>query len=341
MRQEDSVFIIAEISANHGQDIEIAKKSILKAKEIGADAVKIQTYTADTITLDCQNDYFLINQESLWKDSYLYDLYQKAYTPWEWHAELFAYAKKIGITLFSTPFDFTAVDLLADLGNPIYKIASFEITDIPLIKYAASKGKKMIISTGIGTKEEIADAVKACHEVGNFDVTLLKCTSAYPAKIADADLLMLKDMKNTFKTEVGISDHTKGTIVPLVATTLGAKIIEKHFILDKKIGGPDASFSLDAQEFAEMIKQVRQCEQALGRINYEITTKKATNRRFRRSLFVSADAKCGEIITKQNIRSVRPGDGLPPKYLEKVLGRHFLQDVQKGMPLTLEMIGEE
>lgn len=331
------VFIIAEISANHGNDIEIVKKTMLKAKEIGADAVKIQTYTADSITMDADNEYFVIHDEkSLWNGRKLYDLYQEGSLPWEWHHELYAFAKANDILFFSTPFDNQAVDLLEECGNQIYKIASFEITDIPLIQYAASKMKPMIISTGIATLEEIEEAVNACLEVGNQDITLLKCTSEYPAKIEDANLVMIRDLKERFNVKSGLSDHTMGALAPMIAVAMGASVIEKHFILDREIGGPDASFSMIPEEFGEMVRQVRLAEQSLGKIDYE-TIKEKKSRHFRRSLFISQDVKKGDMISDGNIQSVRPGVGLEPKYYKEILGKRFVKDIKKGTPLSKEL----
>lgn len=331
-------FIVAEVSANHGNDINIVKQTILKAKEIGCDAVKLQTYTPDTMTLDCDNEYFQINNGTIWDGTTLYELYKKAYTPWEWHEELFAFAENAGIILFSTPFDKTAVDLLEKCGNPIYKIASFEITDIPLIKYAASKGKPMIISTGIATESEIWDALDACHKVGNHDVTLLKCTSQYPARLEDTNLNIMVDMKNRFGVNVGLSDHTEDGIVAISATALGAEVIEKHFILDRKIGGPDASFSIEPDAFKELIQSIRKVEKALGGVSYELDEQKCRSRKFARSLFIVKDVKAGEIINEENVRSIRPSDGLSPKVFEIVLGRSFKTDLNKGTPLKMEFI---
>lgn len=336
----DNVFIIAEISANHGHDINIVKETMLKAREIGCDAVKIQTYKPDSITLDCDNEYFQINNGTIWDGTTLYKLYEEAFLPWEWHKELFDFAREQNIVLFSTPFDSTAVDLLEECGNPIYKIASFEVTDIPLIEYAAAKGKPMIISTGIATEEEIGEVVEACKRMGNDDVTLLKCTSQYPAKIEDANLLTMPDMGRKFECKVGLSDHTEGDIVPITATALGAKVIEKHFILDKEIGGPDASFSMNPEAFGAMIQRVREAEKALGNIDYSLSESKMNSRKYARSLFVSSDAKAGDRITKDNIKSVRPSDGLAPKYYDEIIGKKFKRDVKKGNPLNWEIIGE-
>ena len=338
---KNKVFIIAEISANHGHDIEIAKKSIKVAKECGADAIKIQTYTADTITLNCNNNYFKIQQGTIWDGTTLYKLYQEAYTPWEWHKELFEYAKEIGIILFSTPFDKTAVDLLEELNTPIYKIASFEINDIPLIEYTASQRIPMIISTCVATEEEIKDAVETCKKMGNNDITLLQCTSQYPAKLEDANLLMIKDLAERFRVKSGLSDHTMGSLVATTAVAMGAKVIEKHFIIDRNIGGPDSSFSMTPDEFKEMVDNIRNVEKIIGTVSYEITEKKKNSFKFKRSLFVSKDIKQGEIITEENIKSVRPSDGISPKYYYQVLGRKVNKDLKFGTPLKFEDIEGE
>ena len=329
-------FIIAELSANHNHKKEIALESIKAAKEAGADAVKIQTYTADTMTLNCENEYFQIKQGTLWDGTTLYKLYQQAYTPWEWHKELFEYAKEIGIPLFSTPFDKTAVDFLEELNNPIIKIASFELVDIPLIEYAASKGKPMIMSTGIATLQEIQDAVDTCHKVGNDDVTLLKCTSSYPAPLNEANLLTIPNMKSRFNCKVGLSDHSTGNIAACTAVALGAQVIEKHFIIDKSIGGPDAAFSMTKDEFAEMVKRVRETEECLGAVSYELSDKMKKNRKFARSLFACADIKKGDVFTEANIRSVRPGDGCNPKYLPELLGKVSDRVYKFGEPILFK-----
>ncbi len=317
----DGVFIIAELSANHGGKIEIAKETIKAAKEIGADAIKLQTYTADTLTLDSDKDDFIIKGGTLWDDRKLYDLYKEAYLPWEWHKELFEYAREIGIDIFSSPFDKTAVDFLEEFEPSAYKIASFEITDYELIRYTAAKERPIIISTGIATIDEIQDVVDICRAEGNNNIILLKCTSAYPAALEDANLLTIPNLAETFGVISGFSDHTLGTTAPVVATTLGAKIIEKHFILEKSIGGADADFSLDKQEFAEMIQAVRDAEKLLGKVDYSMTEKKKKSRQFSRSLYVAEDIKEGELITEKNIRSVRPGYGMHPKYLKDLLGK--------------------
>jgi len=332
--------IIAELSANHGGELEIVLETIKAAKRAGADAIKIQTYTADTITLNSNKDCFRINQGTHWDGQYLYDLYKKASLPWEWHAKIFETAKEEGIVCFSSPFDNSAVDLLEELNTPIYKIASFEITDIPLIEYTASKGKPMILSIGIAEIADIELAIETCKNVGNNDITILKCTSAYPADPKDANLLTIPDIKKRFDVKVGLSDHTMGIEGPVVATALGATVIEKHFILDKSIGGPDAHFSLDEKEFTEMVKAVRKAEEMMGKVDYEMTEKKKKSRQFSRSLFVCENVKKGDTITKENIRSIRPGYGLHPKYYDEILGKTFSEDVQRGEPLNKNMVYE-
>lgn len=338
---KNKTFIIAELSANHGHSIEIAKESIRVAKECGANAVKIQTYTADTLTLNCDNKYFQIDTGTIWDGTTLYKLYQEAYTPWEWHKELFDYAKEIGIEIFSTPFDKTAVDLLEELDTPIYKIASFEINDIPLIEYAASKGKPMIISTGVGTEEEIREAVEACKRMGNNDITLLQCTSQYPSKLEDANLVMIRDLAERFGVKSGLSDHTMGSLVAITAVAMGATVVEKHFIIDRNIGGPDSSFSMTPDEFKEMVENIRNVEKMIGNVSYEITEKKKKSFKFKRSLFISKDIKKGEMLTEENVKSVRPADGISPKYYYKVLGKKASRDLKFGEPLKFEDIEEE
>jgi len=333
-----STFIIAELSANHGQKIEIALASIKAAKESGADAIKIQTYTPDTITIDCDNEFFQINQDTIWDGKSLYQLYKEAYTPWEWHKELKEYAESLGLVFFSTPFDKTAVDFLEELNVPIYKIASFEITDIPLIEYTASKGKPIIISTGIASLSDIELAVNTCRNVGNNQITLLKCTSSYPAPIDEANLLTIPNLKSTFNVDVGLSDHTIGSTVAIVAVALGAKVIEKHFILDKNNGGPDSEFSMEPAEFKNMVLAIRDTEKALGKVTYELTEKVKKNRNFARSLFVVQDIRKGEIFTERNIKSIRPVHGLPPLNLPEILGKLASEDIQRGTPLKWKHI---
>lgn len=332
---QSPVFIIAELSANHNGNLEIAIETIRAAKRAGADAIKFQTYTADTLTLDVKNDDFKIKGGTLWDNQYLYDLYKDAYTPWEWHEELFKVAKEEGLVCFSSPFDKTAVDFLENLNVPAYKIASFEITDIPLIEYVASKGKPVIISTGIAEIEDIELALDACKRSNNHDIALLKCTSSYPAPIEEANMIMIADLAQKFNVISGLSDHTMGSTVPIVATTLGAKIIEKHFILNRNIGGPDADFSMDEQEFAAMVKAVREAEKAIGKIDYTLTPKQKKGKDFSRSLYISSDIKKGDILTDQNIRSVRPGFGLHPKYYSKLIGTKAIKDFNKGDRLEI------
>ena len=336
----DGVYIIAELSANHNGSIENALESIKAAKEIGANAIKLQTYTADTMTLDHDSKDFMANPNGLWAGRKLYDLYNEAHTPWEWHKELFEYAKNIGIDIFSSPFDKGAVDFLEQFDPPAYKIASFEITDYDLIKYTASKMKPIIISTGIATIEEIQDVVDICRSVGNNNIVLLKCTSSYPAPLEEANLNMIPNLAKTFGVVSGFSDHTLGSTAPIVATTLGAKVLEKHFILDKSIGGADASFSMNKDEFESMITAVRNAEKLLGKVDYSLSEKKKASRHSCRSLYVIKDIKKGEKITLDNIRSIRPGYGLHPKYLNSILGTVALKNYALGEPLSLSDINK-
>lgn len=330
-------FIVAELSANHGHKLEVALESVRAAKDAGADAVKIQTYTADTITLNCDADDFKV-KGTLWDGRTLYDLYQEAYTPWEWHQAIYDEAKKQGLVCFSTPFDKTAVDFLEELNNPIMKIASFEITDVGLLEYAAKKGRPMVISTGIATPDDIELAVKTCKDVGNNDITLLKCTSAYPAPIEAANLMTMVDMKERYGVKVGLSDHTMGYDVAVAAVALGAIIVEKHFIMDRSIGGPDAAFSMEKDEFSAMVKAIRNVEKALGEVVYPTDPTKIKGREFSRSLYVAEDIKKGEVITEKNVRSVRPGFGLHPKYLPEILGKTAARDLEMGERFSLDMI---
>lgn len=329
----DRCFIIAELSANHNGSKEIAIETIRAAKRTGADAIKFQTYTADTITLDSKKEDFKLKQGTIWDGMFLHDLYQQAHTPWEWFKDLYAIAREEGLIVFSSPFDKTAVDLLESLDNPIYKIASFEITDIPLIEYCAKTMKPIIISTGIATDEDIQLAIDTCRNVGNNDITLLKCTSSYPAPIEEANLVMIKDLKERFNVKSGLSDHTMGIVTPVVAVTLGATVIEKHFILNKEIGGPDASFSLDEADFTQMVSSVRAAEKASGVISYQLTDKMKSGREFSRSLYITTDVKNGDSITEDNIRSIRPGFGLHPKHYNVVLGKKFNNNFEKGTAL--------
>lgn len=338
MSKSAHVFIIAELSANHNGSLEIALQSIAAAKRAGADAVKLQTYTPDTLTIDCDKEDFILHSGSIWDGRSYYDLYKEAFTPWEWHEILFKVAKDEGLICFSSPFDKTAVDFLESLNTPAYKIASFEITDIPLIEYTASKGKPIIISTGIATNEDIELALETCRGVGNDDIALLKCTSSYPAPIEEANMIMIKDMAERYGVITGLSDHTIGSTVPIVATCFGARIIEKHFIIDRSIGGPDASFSMNEKEFTQMVKAVREAESSIGKVDYNLTDKQRQGRSFSRSLYVTEDINSGEIITENNVRSIRPGFGLHPKYLNIILGKKVLVDLQRGMPFKLDYI---
>ena len=335
---DQPVFIIAELSANHNQDFDIAVKTIKAIKKSGADAVKLQTYTPDTITINCDNEYFQIKQGTLWDGKTLYNLYQEAYTPWEWQPKLKEIAEDIGLICFSSPFDKTAVDFLEGMKVPAYKVASFEITDIPLIEYIALKGKPVIISTGIATLSDIEEAVAACKRMGNNQIAILKCISAYPAPLEEVNLRTIPNLKETFKTVVGLSDHTLGISVPIASVALGAKIIEKHFILDREFGGPDAAFSLEPEEFKTMAKAIREAEKALGKVSYELTEKMKRNKEFSRSLFVVKGIKAGEIFTEDNVRSIRPGYGLHPRYLNEVMGRVASHDIQKGTPVTWDLL---
>lgn len=331
-------FIIAELSANHNGSLKTAIETIRAAKRTGANCIKLQTFTADTITLDSKKDDFKISQGTLWDGQYLHDLYKQGYTPWEWHEELFKVAKEEGLICFSSPFDKTAVDFLETLKVPAYKIASFEITDIPLIEYAASKGKPIIISTGIAELADIELALDACRRMGNNDIVLLKCTSSYPAPIAEANICMVKDLAERFNVISGLSDHTMGNTAPVTAICFGAKIIEKHFILDHSIGGLDASFSMDEKEFTEMVRAVREAEKAIGVVDYNLTAKQLKGRDFSRSLYVVENIKAGEVITEKNVRSVRPGFGMHPKFFNEVLGKQINENVEKGTRLTFEQI---
>lgn len=327
---ENKVFIIAELSANHNGSLATAVKTIQAAAACGADAVKLQTYTADTITLNVDREDFRIKGGTLWDGKNLYALYQEAYTPWEWHEELFRVAREEGLVCFSSPFDKTAVDFLETLNTPMYKIASFEITDIPLIQYVASKGKPMIVSTGIAAHEDIELAVNTCRAEGNDDITLLKCTSSYPAPLEEANLRLIPKMAADFRVKVGLSDHTMGWLAPVVATSLGAVMIEKHFILDRSQGGPDAAFSLNTDEFTHMVNAVREAEKSLGEATYTLTKKQEEGKQFARSLYIAEDIKQSEIYTEQNLRSVRPGFGAHPKHLTSFLGKPSGKDWKKG-----------
>lgn len=340
INKDSQVFIIAELSANHNGSLETALETVRAAKRAGADCIKLQTYTADTITIDSKKEDFLI-KGTIWDGKNLYELYQEAYTPWEWHQIIFEEAERNGLICFSSPFDKTAVDLLESLNAPAYKIASFEITDIPLIEYTASKGKPIIMSTGIATTEDIELALDACRRMGNNDIALLKCTSSYPAPIEEANMVMVKDFAERFGVITGLSDHTMGATVPVVAACFGAKIIEKHFILDRSIGGPDASFSMNEQEFTAMVKSVREAEKAMGVVDYQLTDKQAKGKDFSRSLYVVKDLKKGELITEEHVKSIRPGFGLHPKYYNYIIGKKSNQDLEKGTRMRLDFLDSD
>ena len=336
--QNSPVFIIAELSANHNGSKATAIETVKAAKRAGANCIKLQTFTADTITLDSKKEDFRINQGTLWDGQYLHDLYKTTHLPWEWHEEIMQVAKQEGLICFSSPFDPTSVEFLETLNVPAYKIASFEITDIPLIELVASKGKPVIISTGIAGQEDIELALAACKRMGNYDVVLLKCTSSYPAPIEEANMCMVKDLATRYNVISGLSDHTMGSTVPVVATAMGAKIIEKHFILDRSIGGADASFSMNEEEFKAMVKAVREAESAIGVIDYTLTEKQRKGKDFSRSLYVVEDIKKGEFITEQNVRSARPGFGMHPKFYKDILGKKAIKDLEKGDPMHFNVI---
>lgn len=332
------VYIIAEMSGNHAGSINRAKEIIHMAKECGADCIKLQTYTPDTITIDCSNRYFQINK-GLWSGENLYQLYGKAYTPWEWQKELKDEADKVGIDIFSTPFDSTSVDFLEDIGMEFYKIASFELVDIPLIKYVASKGKPVIMSTGMGTLGEIEEAVSAVRSSGNNQLILLKCSSAYPAIPKDMNLRTIKNMSEIFSLPVGLSDHSMGSVAAITAVALGACVIEKHVCLSREIENPDASFSLEPKELKQLVEDIRAAERAMGVIAYGPTEEEKSSIVFRKSIFAVRDIKKGETLTNENIRVIRPGYGLKPKYYENILGQRALTDISRGTPLSFTMIG--
>lgn len=336
---QSPAYIIAELSGNHNGKLQNAIDAIIAAKKTGADAIKLQTYTADTISLDSDKEYFQIKHGTIWDGTTLHKLYQQAYTPWEWHAELFRVAGEEGITCFSSPFDATAVALLESLDCPAYKIASPEILDVNLIELVAKTQKPVIISTGIGTIEDIALAITTCRNTGNDQIAILKCTIEYPAPLDHADLLTIRDMATRFKVIAGLSDHTLGFVAPMVAVALGAKIIEKHFIVDRSIGGPDASFSLDMAEFTEMVNKVRDAEKCLGEIKYRSAESVVNGHGFTgRSLFFTQDMNASEVITESNVRSVRPGLGLHPKHLKNILGKKVIAHIDKGTPVSWDLI---
>ena len=330
-------FIIAEMSANHNHNKDIAIETIKAAKRAGADAIKIQTYSSETETLECRKPDFVVGA-GLWEGETYFDLYRKADTPFEWHEELYRVAKEEGLICFTTPTDKDTIDFVEELGNPIYKIASFDIIDIPFIRYAASKHKPMILATGIATEAEIQEAIKAIRDEGNDDITLLKCTSAYPAPIDKANILTIPDMKKRFGVKVGLSDHSPGSTVPMTAVALGAEVVEKHFIIDRSIGGPDADYSMDFNEFKQMVEDVRNVEKALGEVYYPENTDNIIGRSYCRSLYVAENMKKGEVINEQNVRAVRPGYGLPIKYLPQILGKQVNRDLEMGDRFSLDYI---
>jgi pseudaminic acid synthase len=330
-------YIIAELSANHNGSIERAFESILAAKEAGADAVKIQTYTADTMTIDCDREEFQITG-GLWDGYSLYDLYKEAQTPYEWHKRLFDYAKEIGITIFSTPFDETAVDLLEELEVPVYKIASFEMTDLPLVKYVAQTKKPMIISTGMANLEEITEVVRVARENGCTDLILLHCISSYPAPAEQSNLQTIPDLAERFGVITGLSDHTMGTTVATTSVALGACLIEKHFTLSRTDKGPDSEFSLEPQELKQLCIDTKIAWQSLGQAGYERKEVEKSNVRFRRSIYAVKNIKKGDKLTKENIKRIRPGFGLEPKHYEKILSKVAKFDIVRGMPISFDLI---
>lgn len=332
------VYIIAEMSANHNQQFKNAVKIIEAAQKAGADAIKLQTYLPDTITIEARNDYFRI-KDTIWDGKYFYDLYSEAYTPWDWHPKLKEVADSLGIDLFSTPFDSTAVDFLNNMDVPAYKIASFEVVDIPLIQKVALTGKPIIISTGMATLSEIDEAVRIIREAGCKQLALLKCTSAYPAPPEEMNLLTIPHLAEAFAVPVGLSDHTMKNEVPIAAVALGACIVEKHLTLSRKDPGPDNAFSLEPEEFKSMVESIRTVERALGAVSYEITEKEKTSRVHRRSLFVVEDMEQGDVFSDKNVRSIRPGFGLHTRYLEDVLGRKATRKIARGTPLAWELVG--
>ncbi len=338
INESSPTFIIAEMSANHNMDFDRAVAIMRAAKEAGADAVKIQTYTADTITLDCDDPCFQITQGTLWDGMTLHKLYETAYTPWEWQPKLQRMAQELGLEFFSSPFDLTAVDFLEEMNVPAYKIASFEINDIPLIRKVAGLGKPIIMATGIAHLSDIELALQTCREAGNEDVVLLKCTSAYPAPYEDVNLRTIPSMRDTFGCLTGLSDHTMGGAVAGAAVALGARVVEKHLTLCRADGGADSAFSMEPQEFKEMVEDIRRIELALGRVTYELTPKAAREREHSRSLFVAKDMKAGEVFTPENLRSVRPADGLHTRYYEELLGKRIVRDAKLGTPMSWDLV---
>ena len=335
---EAPVYIVAEMSANHNQNFEQAVKILHAAKEAGANAVKIQTYTPQTMTIKCKNKYFRIGKGTIWEGRNLFDLYNEAYTPWEWQPKLKKIANDIGLDFFSTPFDKTAVDFLEKMNVPAYKIASFEVIDLPLVQYIATKGKPIIMSTGMATLAEIEEAVQTIRNEGNRQILLLKCTSAYPAPPEEMNLRTIPHLGQAFGVPVGLSDHTLGIAIAIAAVTFGVCLIEKHFTLSRSLKGPDSAFSLEPQEFKAMVNAVREIEKARGDIHYEVTPREKASRIFRRSLFIIKDLKAGQLFSEENVRSIRPGYGLPPKYLNEILGRKARKNIPRGTPLSWDLV---
>ena len=332
-------FVIAEMSGNHGHDLDKALRLVDAAATAGAHALKLQTYTADTMTLDLrEGDFFIDDPRSLWRGHSLYELYQIAYTPWEWHLPLFERARSLGMVAFSTPFDASAVDFLETLDVPCHKIASFENGDLPLIRKVAATGKPLIMSTGTATLEELTEAVWAAREAGCRDLILLKCTSNYPADPQDANLLTVPALARKFDCVAGISDHTLGTAVSVAAVALGARVVEKHFALDRAGGDVDAAFSLEPAELAQLVQDTRKAWIALGHVSFDLAESEKASRKHRRSLYIAQDVRAGETLTRQNVRAIRPGAGLPPKHLDEILGRVALRDLPKGTPLAWDLL---
>ena len=336
--RDNKVMIVAEMSGNHNGSLQNAIDIIKAAKQAGADAIKLQTYTADTLTLDCTKPDFMTNPNGIWAGRTMHSLFKEASTPWEWHEELFHVAKEEGLICFSSPFDKTAIDFLESLGNPIYKIASPEINDVNLIQYAARTGKPVVMSTGTATADDLVVAIDICRKEGNNDITLLKCTTEYPASIENANLLSIPMYRKCFDVKAGVSDHSMGSLIPVMAATLGATMIEKHFIIDRASGGVDSSFSMDMKEFSQMVADVRMAEQALGTAKFR--NPEDVNQREHRSLYIAEDMKAGDILTEKNLRSVRPGYGLHPKFLNECLGKKVNRDLEKGDRFELKYVEE-
>jgi len=334
----ESVYIVAEMSANHNQDFEQAVRILKAAKEAGADALKIQTYTADTMTISCDNDYFRIGEGTIWEGKNLYGLYEEAFTPWEWQPRLAEIARDIDMDLFSTPFDYTAVEFLESFDMLAYKIASFEVVDLPLLRCVAATGKPVIMSTGMSTLAEIDEAVRTLRSSGNEQLVLLKCTSAYPARPEEMNLRTIPHLSESFGVPVGLSDHTLSVEVPVAAVALGACVVEKHFTLSRSIAGPDSAFSLEPEEFAEMVRAVRSTQGALGTVQYEVGQKEEHSRSFRRSLFVVEDMEVGDKFTAENVRTIRPAHGLHPRFLPDIIGKRSSRAIDRGTPVDWSLV---